>query len=95
MRTRKTDSPKSGPGKKAAQTKKEAAPVEKIPESTPKSAPKSTPKTSGTKVARGKQSTPKASAAVEVAEGAEANVVVAAVTADSEGVVFFRYVTAS
>ncbi|KAI0513723.1 hypothetical protein KFK09_009753 [Dendrobium nobile] len=80
MRTRKTDSPKSGPGKKAAQAKKEVA-AEKTPEVTPKSAPKSTPKASGTKAARGKQSIPKAAA---VAEAAEANVVVAAVITDSE-----------
>lgn len=74
MRTRKTDSPKSGPGKKAALAKKEAA-AEKTPEATLKPAPKSTAKTSGTKGARGKQSTPKVAAAFEVAESAEAAII--------------------
>lgn len=56
MRTRKTDSPKSGTGKKAAQAKKEAAAAEKTPEVTPKSATKTTPKSSGAKATRVKQS---------------------------------------
>ncbi|XP_020582085.1 nucleolin-like [Phalaenopsis equestris] len=84
MRTRKTDSPKSGPGKKAAQAKKELAAVEKTPESTQKSALKPTPKTSGTKGARGKQSATKAAAAAEVVDASKANAVVAAAVTDSE-----------
>lgn len=58
MRTRKTDSPKPGPGKKATQAKKEAAAADKTLDTTPKSAPKSTAKSSATKAARVRQSTP-------------------------------------
>ncbi|PKA48096.1 Polyadenylate-binding protein 5 [Apostasia shenzhenica] len=63
MRTRNADNAKSGPGRKAAQAKKEAAAADKSPETAPKSSPKATPKSSGGRVTRGKQSTPKATAA--------------------------------
>ncbi|KAG0459078.1 hypothetical protein HPP92_022206 [Vanilla planifolia] len=68
MRTRNAETPKSGPGRKAAQAKKEAAVAEKSPDLSLKTTPKSTSKSSGAKVARGKQSVLKPAATASITD---------------------------